>query len=1163
MQPKQSIPEQDATRKIFAITEKLRAQYIDQLQTWKLPRFFSKRGVKFVEGERDSMKIEADAYEITEETNYLSRPANELTTRINDILLRQDCFKSTSDQNLTEAIFSFCQKVNFLVGIAGIGKTTAVEQIVLDWANGKFPRYEGHKEIDIVFFCRCCDLNKYATEMITTEELFQKEFGIDFEEFKQICDPKKVLFILDCLDELPSIDEAFTKDAPRHGLYSIIHDIIVKDSPVLPGCTLLLTTRPHLMKTLDIDILDDRNYIHAEEIIGFAADTVDLYINKFSSGDSCIRDGISKFLDENTSFKLMATVPSILEHICVNIAADLDASTPEKRTSELFIWLFVHLIKNEVQEFNNSSVQEVLAKQSTSILIRVLSKMSYNLLSNGNVLFNLADIYENEDDKRMLRMLESFILKTEATSGSLYKLKYPFLQEFLGAIHCFVSGYAINALLKNQLYDVVGFVGGLARLNQLKAERSDDIFSLFIKCLESTRDESGKDLKWPIVKDIAATIFDSFYESELSEPYRKRQRRPQLPTKQASFCIPQGAFLGTFFELFDIGEKIPEVINLQKELLFAFPPPPTSVSLFQFTHLVQCLIKSRGHHSVSGVTLSVSSYNINAQPEYLTLAEILGHLKSVDISCSSNPQFLSVMSNSMVAFPENVYLRYLIIHGRLPDEQYGILAPCLPLIESLTVQSIEECQKSASKIADHISRYGENSKLKHLAVCSFGFPRDETIAGLSRMFPTLESIDLSGQRLTCKHTEQIAKHISQAKGDANGEFCRLKKLRLQGCFDQGKSPSDAFLHICDIIPFIENIDISNNAIVGSQMDKIADRIIEVAGNTNVEGERAKLFDIESLKMTRGKGGMSATSAVFVGEVKGQNSDHVMAGLTEMKDISKGQSKGFVLKENQKATSAVVAADVKGQTSKDLVGCFTNTKEVWRDQSDGLMLEDNQTANNKAVVSECKVSEGKVSEGKVSEGKVDIPHDPFPADLDAAVDATQSQAESSKIEGDIISTSETVVAEFKGEVSTVPGAYLQEAENEGISITKSESGMMGDDTNALQGNVVRRGIKGEDAAEVRSQYGKGHIYELKSLNLVSCGLDEFSIKHLCRIIPHLEQLDISRAKFAADQATKIVQCIKDCKDYGKLKKIFVDRWSWHLFDELKEQGVIVELGVAPL
>ncbi|XP_072892432.1 NACHT, LRR and PYD domains-containing protein 3-like [Hemitrygon akajei] len=156
-----------------------------------------------------------------------------------------------------------------VAGVPGIGKTTMVQKIVYDWASGKI-----YQQFQFVFSFKFRDLNSINCR-INLRELILYQYPYFGNFLREVWkNPEGLLFIFDGLDEFKHrIDFADSRrdTEPKHQCpdpewWCEVSDIVYSliQGKLLPGCSVLVTTRPTAL-----DLLEKARISVFAEILGF------------------------------------------------------------------------------------------------------------------------------------------------------------------------------------------------------------------------------------------------------------------------------------------------------------------------------------------------------------------------------------------------------------------------------------------------------------------------------------------------------------------------------------------------------------------------------------------------------------------------------------------------------------------------------------------------------------------------------------------------------------------------------------------------------------------------------------------------------------------------------------------------------------------------------
>ncbi|KAM7418373.1 hypothetical protein PAMA_015816 [Pampus argenteus] len=324
-------------------------------------------------------------------------------------------------------------------GIAGIGKTVAVQNFSLNWAEG-----ESNQHIDFIFMLPFRELN-----MLKEGEYSLLQLLLHFyPELKPLEDAQKlvnkqVLFIFDGLDEsrfpLDFNGTMRVSDEDQRSTVDVLLTNLIKGN-LLPNALLWITSRPAAASQIPSKYIDQMT-----EVQGFTDKQKEEYFMKrFSTNRakevlSCLRGMIS--------FCFMGHIPIF----CWITAEVFQNSWGDQRSqrittmTELYIYYLLIQTQRTTQKYggkcSNKKTQKKGESQNATMIFN-LSKLAFEQLQKGNIIFYEEDLREcgvDVDEASMFCGLCSEILRQER--GLYQKKMFSFVhlsfQEFLAALYMF------------------------------------------------------------------------------------------------------------------------------------------------------------------------------------------------------------------------------------------------------------------------------------------------------------------------------------------------------------------------------------------------------------------------------------------------------------------------------------------------------------------------------------------------------------------------------------------------------------------------------------------------------------------------------------------------------------------------------------------------------
>ncbi|XP_072891820.1 NACHT, LRR and PYD domains-containing protein 3-like [Hemitrygon akajei] len=351
--------------------------------------------------------------------------------------LRGELEKLGSDQ-LFQSSFSRSNSTSgssaAVAGVPGIGKTTMVQKIVYDWATGKI-----YQQFQFVFSFKFRDLNSINCRINLREMILDQYpyFGNFLREVWK--NPEGLLFIFDGLDEFKHrIDFADSRrdTEPKHQCpdpewWCEVSDIVYSliQGKLLPGCSVLVTTRPtalHLLENAQIGIWT--------EILGFVGkERKEYFLRHF--GDQTVAAAVFKHVQENEILYTMSYNPSYCWILALALGPFFtqgvrDPQRVPKTITQLYSYYIYNILKNHGREIENPR----------DVLLRV-GQMAFRGVSEKKIVFTDGDLFKF--NLQPSQFLSGFLLELLEREDSARSVVYTFphltIQEFVAAVIQFLT----------------------------------------------------------------------------------------------------------------------------------------------------------------------------------------------------------------------------------------------------------------------------------------------------------------------------------------------------------------------------------------------------------------------------------------------------------------------------------------------------------------------------------------------------------------------------------------------------------------------------------------------------------------------------------------------------------------------------------------------------
>ncbi|XP_072892429.1 NACHT, LRR and PYD domains-containing protein 12-like [Hemitrygon akajei] len=342
-------------------------------------------------------------------------------------------FKKSFVQKLRISVFGHKSGMSAAVaGVPGIGKTTMVQKIVYDWATGKI-----YQQFQFVFSFKFRDLNSINCR-INLKELILHQYpyfgNILGEVWKHT---EGLLFILDGLDEFKDkinfvdgrrdTESQYTDPEFKCKVSDIVYSLI--QGKLLPGCSVLVTTRPtalHSLEKAEISIW--------AEILGFVGEEREEYFIRYFE-DQMVAAAVFKHVKENEILYTMSYNPSYCWILALVLGPfftqrDRDPLRVPKTITQLYSYYIYNILKNHNREIENPR----------DVLLRV-GQMAFRGVSEKKILFTRGILINyNLQPSQFLSGFLIELLEREDTAWSVvYTFPHLTIQEFVAAVAQFLN----------------------------------------------------------------------------------------------------------------------------------------------------------------------------------------------------------------------------------------------------------------------------------------------------------------------------------------------------------------------------------------------------------------------------------------------------------------------------------------------------------------------------------------------------------------------------------------------------------------------------------------------------------------------------------------------------------------------------------------------------
>ncbi|MEQ2315712.1 hypothetical protein AMECASPLE_025276 [Ameca splendens] len=385
---------------------------------------------------------------VTEDNDFIDSSQHEyfdLASRRARIYVHQSCQRISPSQLLSpqETTGQPPKRVK-VKGIAGIGKSVAVQRLVYEWGIGKSMR-----EFTCIFDLCFRELNLIEAPLSLLELL-----GERFRYLKDALPdlftvPRSLLFILDGLDEFKFFLNWNSRDK-NIGIESKmpVSELIVAliKGNLLPEASVILTTRPSTEAP-------KRFFQRCCVVLGFEENQVKEYTTKFYK-DRQVAEKVYDYISNNDNIFVLSFIPLYCHIICMAMAEFFSSATqdvgdfkslelnPPRTVSEVyFCYLFTavkhHALRGSAEK--STSRSEVLSQAKKQLTN--LGKLAYENLLQKKIMFSREDLesYGVTPAKIQGTFLCQILHPLKEETVGMFSFFHLTVQEHLGALYCAIN----------------------------------------------------------------------------------------------------------------------------------------------------------------------------------------------------------------------------------------------------------------------------------------------------------------------------------------------------------------------------------------------------------------------------------------------------------------------------------------------------------------------------------------------------------------------------------------------------------------------------------------------------------------------------------------------------------------------------------------------------
>ena len=387
-----------------------------------------------------------------------------------------DLFKPTSTQN------PISTKIVLVVGRPGIGKTFLTKMMLYHWQQQESEFWHGKIVILIRFRC-------FNTGKISLRKMLRKSDGLtgdnisadDFTGiYEYIClEPSKVVLIFDGLDELTVDDQTLTtkecvndNNEETH-IFHIWKQLVRGE--LLPGATVLTTSRPTAERLYKPTIYDPIQYDREVEIMGFHEEEVKNYVEKFCGIDKQKSTEIWNLIKVSPELLSLCYIPVSSYIVCLTLGESIKIDKQEAEGQSNVPKTITELYKKAINILLFRHNSEYRGKQIPPTKLKVdlgkLKEIARNGMRREKLIF-----YDDEVDPGISNC--GLFNKIEDKEQNIFCFLHLTIQEFLAALDVVDDMDNVESFLSQHIENpkwhlVILFVAGLIgdKFREMESQR--------------------------------------------------------------------------------------------------------------------------------------------------------------------------------------------------------------------------------------------------------------------------------------------------------------------------------------------------------------------------------------------------------------------------------------------------------------------------------------------------------------------------------------------------------------------------------------------------------------------------------------------------------------------------------------------------------------------
>ncbi|XP_076143079.1 NACHT, LRR and PYD domains-containing protein 12-like isoform X2 [Alosa pseudoharengus] len=316
------------------------------------------------------------------------------------------------------------------LGIAGVGKTVAVQKFVMDWAEDK-----SNQDIDFVFVLLFRELNLKKEEQYSLLGLLALLYpGLkDLKHFPEFCGCK-ILFVFDGLDESRfqlDFNEWISEPDIEISLDILITSLI--KGMLLPSALIWVTTRPAAAS-----LIPDECFNLVTEVRGFNDDQIIKFFQKNIRNPEKAKS-LTDHIKKNRSLHIMCHIP-VFCHIIASVQDEILSDESKRGGAKTLTEMYTLYSVSQIKRMNGKYYDEKMSAEEKGQFLIKLGKLAFKHLEKGTLIFYEKDLKKCRIDvtSGALRAgvcTQIFNVASATTGEKIFSFVHLSVQEFLAALY--------------------------------------------------------------------------------------------------------------------------------------------------------------------------------------------------------------------------------------------------------------------------------------------------------------------------------------------------------------------------------------------------------------------------------------------------------------------------------------------------------------------------------------------------------------------------------------------------------------------------------------------------------------------------------------------------------------------------------------------------------